>query len=128
MKDKKKIEEKIDKINNQIGQSLLNFRKERGFSRQVLSTKMQITQQQLGKYEYATNQISIARLFLLAQMFGLDINYFLTNINVGAPEEQINKVERIDLEITNGLKKIKDKYSKYMINSLIKQLADREEI
>lgn len=126
MKDKKKTEERIDEINKQIGKNLLNFRMEGGFARKSLASKMGITHQQLTKYEDATNQISIARLFLLAKMCGRDISYFLSGIDDTLLEEQINKVERIDLEIIKGLKKIKDTNSKYVINSLVKNLIDRE--
>jgi transcriptional regulator with XRE-family HTH domain len=124
--DKIEIDQWIDEINKQIGKNLLNFRIEIGFSRQILAPKMGITHQQLKKYEDATNQISIARLFLLAKMCGRDITYFLSGIHDTPREEQINEVERIDLEIIKGLKKIKDKNSKYVINSLVKNLIDRE--
>ena len=64
----KHIDEQIEKI--------YNLRMNRGISRSDLAKKAGVSQQQIAKYEDATNKISASRLALLAKVLNKDISYF----------------------------------------------------
>ena len=72
----KHIDDQLDKIDKLIGKKIYNLRMDRGISRSDLAKKSGISQQQIAKYEDATNKISASRLALLAKVLNKDISYF----------------------------------------------------
>lgn len=63
-------------IDNFIGQKLLAIRKLRGLSQEVLADHMDITFQQIQKYENGQNRISAARLYDASKILGVGVEYF----------------------------------------------------
>ena len=72
----KHIDDQLDKIDKLIGKKIYNLRMDRGISRLDLAKKAGVSQQQIAKYEDATNKISASRLALLAKVLNKDISYF----------------------------------------------------
>ena len=72
----KHIDDQLDKIDKLIGKKIYNLRMDRGISRSDLAKKAAVSQQQIAKYEDATNKISASRLALLAKILNKDISYF----------------------------------------------------
>ena len=72
----KHIDDQLDKIDKLIGKKIYNLRMDRGISRSDLAKKAGVSQQQIAKYEDATNKISASRLALLAKVLNKDISYF----------------------------------------------------
>ena len=59
--------EKIDKI---IGGRIYSLRVAQGIARKQLAKLIEVTPQQLQKYEKGTNRISVGRLVLIAKSLG----------------------------------------------------------
>jgi transcriptional regulator with XRE-family HTH domain len=76
----KHIDDQLDKIDKLIGKKIYNLRVDRGISRSDLAKKAGVSQQQIAKYEDATNKISASRLALLAKVLNKDISYFYESI------------------------------------------------
>ena len=72
----KHIDDQLDKIDKLIGKKIYNLRMDRNISRSDLAKKAGVSQQQIAKYEDATNKISASRLALLAKVLNKDISYF----------------------------------------------------
>ena len=72
----KHIDDQLDKIDKLNGKKIYNLRMDRGISRSDLAKKAAVSQQQIAKYEDATNKISASRLALLAKVLNKDISYF----------------------------------------------------
>ena len=72
----KHIDDQLDKIDKLIGKKIYNLRIARDMSRSDLAKKAGVSQQQIAKYEDATNKISASRLALLAKVLNKDISYF----------------------------------------------------
>lgn len=72
----KHIDDQLDKIDKLIGKKIYNLRVDRDMSRSDLAKKAGVSQQQIAKYEEATNRISASRLGLLAKILNKDISYF----------------------------------------------------
>lgn len=70
------IDEQLDKIDKLIGKKIYNLRIDRDMSRPDLAKKAGVSQQQIAKYENATNKISASRLALLGKLLNKDISYF----------------------------------------------------
>jgi transcriptional regulator with XRE-family HTH domain len=72
----KHIDDQLNKIDKLIGKKIYNLRIARDMSRSDLAKKAGVSQQQIAKYEDATNKISASRLALLAKVLNKDISYF----------------------------------------------------
>jgi transcriptional regulator with XRE-family HTH domain len=108
---------KIDDIHVHIGNKIKIYRYEIGLSRSELAPKINISQQQLTKYEAGVNKISVGRLLLLANVLNKNITDFIYT-----DEWEINteNLSRIDMEILCNLSSIKNPELKENINTLIK--------
>jgi len=106
-------------INTAIGNKIKIYRYEKGLSRDALAKKINITHQQLAKYENGDNNISVGKLVLLTKALNKKLADF---IDTGNNEIKQDNLSRIDLEITKGIHTIKDKEIKDIINSLIIKL------
>lgn len=90
-------------LNSSIGEKILELRIAKGLSRQQLASKIEVTHQQLQKYEKGTNRICPARLFRTSQVLGESISYFFE-----AQSFDISERTRIILEISRNCSKIKN--------------------
>jgi transcriptional regulator with XRE-family HTH domain len=72
----KHIDDQLDKIDKLLGKKIYSLRMDEGISRSDLAKKAGVSQQQIAKYEDATNKISASRLALLAKVLNKDISYF----------------------------------------------------
>ena len=72
----KHIDDQLDKIDKLIGKKIYNLRMDININRSDLAKKAGVSQQQIAKYEDATNKISASRLALLAKVLNKDISYF----------------------------------------------------
>ena len=64
----KHIDDQLDKIDKLLGKKIYSLRMDEGISRSDLAKKAGVSQQQIAKYEDATNKISASRLALLAKV------------------------------------------------------------
>ena len=72
--------DKEETINKLIGTRILTFRKIKKLSRTKLAEILNITQQQLDKYEKGINRISAAKLAIISEKFKIDISYFYSDL------------------------------------------------
>jgi ribosome-binding protein aMBF1 (putative translation factor) len=63
-------------IDAQIGQRIREARQAQGMAQEVLANGLGISFQQVQKYENGSNRISAARLYDIAQLFGMAITFF----------------------------------------------------
>ena len=64
-------------IDKKIGQRIYQARIASGFKLKDLARSIDVSGQQLHKYEKAQNRVPISRLFVIAKTLDEDINYFL---------------------------------------------------
>ncbi len=117
-----KIERELG-VKRHIGQKLHEARRAAGFNKITFAQKIEITPQQLRKYENGTDQISIARLLQISEVLSLGLNYFLKDIQPVEWDENITEDQRASLNISNNFMKIKDKPCRRAISSLLAVLA-----
>jgi transcriptional regulator with XRE-family HTH domain len=74
-----------------VGQRLYALRREKNLTQQELSAAIGVTFQQLQKYESGKNRISASRLFFIAHILGVEVNYFFGGFgDDSAPEFEVS--------------------------------------
>lgn len=120
----KKYEESISAIDQAIGHKIYKVRISAGLSRKDLGSKINVTHQQIQKYEKGVNRIGIGRLVLLANALQKDPKYFYEDfMTEQAIEESTIKTQRLSLELFKNFAKIQKESHKIAIANLIKVLS-----
>ena len=65
-----------DTVDTLVGQNIRIIRQDRGMSQTELGRKIDVTFQQVQKYENGTNRVGSGRLFKIASTFGVPITAF----------------------------------------------------
>jgi transcriptional regulator with XRE-family HTH domain len=76
-------------IDKKIGQRVRTRRLEIGMSQERLAELLGVTFQQVQKYEKGTNRVSASRLFHVAQVLGVPVQYFYEDLPAGAGENGV---------------------------------------
>ena len=72
----------IVRIDRAIGDKIASLRKARKMPRRILASAMNVSSQQLTKYETGTNRVSVGRLVLIAEFLSVDLTYFFEGFDV----------------------------------------------
>ena len=122
----------IDLIDKHIGTKIQELRLASGLSRQQLGEKIEVTHQQLQKYEKGTNRVSAGRLAVIAKFLNKPIQYFYDDLNNLVVDNSdiadFSNHQRMCIEVSRNFMKIKKPEHKDAINSLVKSLATNEEL
>ena len=81
-------------INIRIGQRIRHLRKKLKCSGALFAKKLEISQQQLSRYERGTNRISIEFIYRIAEKFDVHISYFLQSNYPSSMEKIIKTKEK----------------------------------
>ncbi|OZG31419.1 helix-turn-helix domain-containing protein [Rickettsia endosymbiont of Culicoides newsteadi] len=113
----------ISKIDKLIGQKIYSLRLAKGLSRQQLAKTIDVTLQQLQKYETGFNRISIGRLILIAKALEKNIDYFYEGLEDIKNIEPIQtQHQRLCIEVSRNFMKICNPSYQQAINALIHSL------
>lgn len=111
-----------DKINKFIGKQIILFRKEKKISRVKFAKILNISQQQLSKYEDGSNRISFAKLIIIAQTFKIDINFFYEGLfNNNFLDNEHKNIKLLNHYFLN----IKKESTQNLILSITKELSKK---
>ena len=104
--------------NKHIGQRIKELRVAKGISRQKLTNTLDVTHQQLAKYESGANRITACRLQSIAKVLEADIMYFFDS-----PVINDDTNNRMMMEISRHFKNIKDIDKRHSALNIVKALA-----
>jgi transcriptional regulator with XRE-family HTH domain len=113
----------IIEVDKHIGGKIYSLRLAQGFSRQQLSQIIEVTHQQLQKYEKGTNRISVGRLVLIAKALSKDISYFYEGLEAANNEPVETQHQRMCIEVSRNFMKIENPDHQTAVNTLIKSLS-----
>lgn len=68
------------RVDRHVGVMMRQRRKELGLTQQGLAAQLDISYQQIQKYESGTNRVSAGRLYILAEILGVDLSYFFREL------------------------------------------------
>lgn len=116
----------IAQIDQIIGNRIYSLRIENGFARQQLAKAIDVTHQQLMKYEKGSNRISVGRLVLIAKALNKNVAYFYENLEQDNKEELKTHHQRLCLEVARNFRKIVNSDHQNAINNLVKSLLKQQ--
>jgi transcriptional regulator with XRE-family HTH domain len=126
-----------DFVDMHVGNRIRMRRMLIGMSQDKLSHSLGVTFQQIQKYEKGSNRVSASRLYHLAQVLGVPVQYFYEGLPDGA-EEAVEKAatgvketgeqavitsfhfHEQDLQLTRAFQQIADPYERQRVIELVK--------
>ena len=120
----------IDQIDRYIGAKIQELRLAHGMSRQELGERIEVTHQQLQKYEMGINRVSAGRLALIAKYLDTSVGTFYegldSKLTATVSDINLNQNQRMCIEVSRNFMRIKNPEHKDAINSLVRILAKSE--
>jgi transcriptional regulator with XRE-family HTH domain len=96
-----------------------------GLTQEHLANGLQISYQQVQKYETGANRISAGRLFEIGRQLDVNISYFFEGLDFSAPESDLphGGKNRVLIELVRNFTTISDPSVRAAVASLVKSLA-----
>ena len=116
--------ELMKKVDIFIGKKIWDERLSRGRSRSQLASQIGVTHQQLKKYEEGNNRMSPGRLVLTAQALNKSMGWFFEGFSELAEPVAESTHRRMCIEVSRNFMKMKNSNHQYLVNDLVKGLAD----
>ena len=112
-------------IDHHVGVRVRERRIMLGFTQQQLAALIGVTYQQAHKYERGINRISAGRLFEIAQVLSVPVNYFFDGIE-GDATRAVSPRERMCLELARNFAHIPNERHQEALSQLARVLAAAE--
>jgi transcriptional regulator with XRE-family HTH domain len=109
-------------IDRHVGARVRERRIMLGFTQQQLADLIGVTYQQAHKYERGINRISAGRLFEIAHVLSVPVNYFFEGIE-GEPPRAASSRERMCLELARNFAQIPNERHQEALSQLARVLA-----
>jgi transcriptional regulator with XRE-family HTH domain len=121
-----------DKFDAAIGKRLRQLRTERGLTQTQLGDMLDVSFQQIQKYEKGTNRIGSGRLWVISRLLNAPITYFfedLEEVNETAEPEPggDGRLSRDSVQLARALNELADGEVKSQVAKLIKAIAKAEQ-
>ncbi len=87
--------EDVDRI---VARNIRRLRKRTGVTQTALAAALNVTFQQVQKYERASNRVSAGRLYCIADFLGVDIGAMFTGLEIGSAMDPLQPLGRDALE------------------------------
>ena len=134
---KRKTRGQATDVDAHVGDRLRALREQRGMSQEALGQRVDVSFQQIQKYERGANRVGASRLFEFAQVFGVPVETFFSGLPsegkddaearavVGALSQFARSKEGSELMI--AFASIKDVRARRQVLQLIKTLAPQQD-
>jgi transcriptional regulator with XRE-family HTH domain len=115
-------------IDQHVGERIRLLRTERGLTQEQLAAALEVSYQQVQKYETGANRISAGRIYEIARKLGVDVGFFFDGLGQGesptAPLEHGGR-QRTAIELVRKFAQIEEPEVRAAIAGLVKTLVDR---
>ena len=114
-------------VNKLVGANIMSERLARGLSRQQLGVIIEVTHQQLQKYERGTNRVTAGRLYLIAKALNRPIEWFFNgedSISLQPEEETVH--HRMSIEVARNFLRIPNPVHQNAVNKLVLSLTESD--
>lgn len=119
------------RIDQHVGERIRLRRTELGLTQEQLADTLDVSYQQIQKYETGANRISAGRIYEIARKLRVEIGYFFESLEpddgVAAPPLEHGGRQRTAIELVRKFAQIKDPEVRAAIAGLVKTIVDREE-
>jgi transcriptional regulator with XRE-family HTH domain len=114
---------KTQDIERHVGQRIRERRTMLGLTQQQLAELIGVTYQQAHKYERGINRVSAGRLYELATVLGVDVNFFFAGLDDADGVAGFSARQRMCLDLARNFAKIDDERQQDAIAQLARVLA-----
>ena len=118
------------RIDRHVGERIRARRAELGLTQEQLAQALQVSYQQVQKYETGANRISAGRMFEIARKLGVDVSYFFEGLGLDEAGEQPPMEhggrQRAAIELVRKFAQIEDPHVRSAIAGLVKAIVDRQ--
>lgn len=115
--------EENDRIDMIVGNKIRELRMAMGMSRHELAAKIEVTHQQIQKYEKGINRVSAGRLVSIAKVLGKPLHYFVTTDNESDAPLPTHH-QRMCIELTRNFMRIQNSAYQEAISTLVRTIAE----
>jgi transcriptional regulator with XRE-family HTH domain len=115
-------------IDQHGGERIRLRRTERGLTQEQLAEALDVSYQQVQKYETGANRISAGRIFQIARKLGVEVGYFFDGLGEGedaAPPLEHGGRQRSAIELVRKFAQIEDPEVRAAIAGLVKTIVER---
>ncbi len=116
------------RVDDHVGERIRERRTMMGLTQEHLAQALEISYQQVQKYETGANRVSAGRLYEIGQRLEVDVAFFFENLEpltVSAPLEHGGK-NRSTIELVRNYGEIDEPAVRSAVSGLIKSLAGKE--
>lgn len=112
-------------VDQHVGKRLRKIREASGISQKQLGDSLNISFQQIQKYEKGTNRVSASKLFVCAKLLNVSVEYFFEEILEDGTciNKNTSSVKRGDVEMVGLFSEIEDIKVKAEVKRLIKEIV-----
>jgi len=118
----KRSSHRTQDIDRHVGARIRERRIMLGLTQQQIADMIGVTYQQAHKYERAINRISAGRLFEIAQVLGVPVNYFFAGLEQDS-DRSVSPRERMCLELARNFAQIPNERHQEALSQLARVLA-----
>ena len=116
------------RVDDHVGERIRERRTMMGLTQEHLAQALDISYQQVQKYETGANRVSAGRLYEIAKRLEVDVAYFFENLEpltLSIPLEHGGK-NRSTIELVRNYSEIDEPAVRSAVSGLIKSLAGKE--
>jgi transcriptional regulator with XRE-family HTH domain len=118
------------RIDQHVGERIRLRRTERGLTQEQLAAALEVSYQQIQKYETGANRISAGRLYEISRKLGVEVGYFFEGLDADqepltTPLEHGGR-QRSAIELVRKFAQIRDPEVRAAIAGLVKTIVERE--
>jgi len=103
-----------------VGMKIKQMRTMRRLSQTDVAQQLNLSFQQIQKYEIGSNRVAASRLYELSKIFGIPTSYFFEGLN---EDESENKSKDLGIQILNAVSSIEDDAVKSRIVTFIEDIS-----
>jgi transcriptional regulator with XRE-family HTH domain len=119
------------RIDQHVGERIRLRRAELGLTQEQLAEALEVSYQQIQKYETGANRISASRIFQMARRLDVELGYFFEGLPVEDHTEQAplehGGRQRSAIELVRKFAQIDDPQVRAAIAGLVKAIVDRQD-
>ncbi len=113
------------RVDEHVGERIRQRRTTLGFTQEQLSAALEISYQQVQKYETGANRVSAGRLFEIAGHLSVDVGYFFDGLDPEARQGPLphGGRDRVTIELVRNFSSIEGADVRHAVSALVKTLC-----
>jgi len=115
------------RVDEHVGQRIRERRTALGLTQEQLAAALNISYQQVQKYETGSNRVSAGRLYEIAKHLDTDVAHFFLGAEPSAPSEPLphGGRNRTTIELVRNFDQIDDASIRQAVSGLVKTLSSK---